>query len=135
VSDSHSVNTITGKTRFGGGNKNSPKTVLKGDIDIAGDIAEINAGKAVKLPNGNIQTSSGRIYGTHPDSPAVFPRSGPGTVSLTQAEFEIYRQMVESGGLTGNARRAFEGMSRARNGGLSADSEQKLIELFNSRRR
>ena len=105
-----------------------------GDVDIAADVAEINAGRATRLPNDDIQTTSGRIYGTHPDSPAVFPRSGPGTVSLTQAEFEIYRQMVESGGLTGNARKAFDGMMKAENGGLSVASEQRLLDLFSSRK-
>ena len=79
-------------------------------------------------------TSSRRVYGTHPGSDAVFLRSGsPGTVDITRAEFLILRSMVESGGLTGDARRMFDGMLSARNAGLTSDSERKLVELFNSR--
>ena len=64
----------------------------------------------------------------------MFPRSVPGAVNLTQAEFDLYKKMVDSGGLTGDARRAFDGMRSAGNGGLSAESVQKLIDLFNSRK-
>jgi hypothetical protein len=54
-------------------------------------------------------------------------------VDLTQAEFKVFLEMIESGGLAGNARKAFDGMMQAGNGGLNAASEQKLIDLFNSR--
>jgi hypothetical protein len=134
VPDAHSVNTITGKTRFGAGNRNTPKTVLKGDVDTAADIAEINAGRATRLPNGDIQTSSGRIYGTHPDKPSVFPRRGPGAINLTQAEFDVYRRMVDSGGLVGDAKKFLDGLLQGKNGGVSPQSEQKLLELYNSRK-
>ena len=42
--------------------------------------------------------------------------------------------MIESGGLTGNARTMFDGMRNASNAGLSADSEQKLLSLYSTRR-
>jgi hypothetical protein len=133
ISDAHSANSINAKTRWGAGNRNSPKTVARGDVDLAGDVAEINAGRATRLPNGDIRAPSGRVYGTHPGQPGIFPRGGPGTVTLSQAEFSVYKQMVESGGLVSNARRAFDGMMRDGNKGLSAASEQKLIDLFRSR--
>ena len=108
-------------------------TCLVLPVPAAAELAEIKAGRATQLLNGDIQTSSGRIYGRHQQSPAVFPRGGPGNLNRTQAEFDVYRKIVESGGLTGNARTGFDGMSRVKNGGLSADSEQKLVDLFNSR--
>ncbi len=134
VSRAHSVNTITASTRFGGGDRTTPKTVALGDIDLNVDLAEINAGKASLLSSGDILTSSGRVYGTHPGSSTIFPRTGPGLVQLTQAEFGLYVDMVRNGGLQGGALRAYEGMLRAGNPGLSEGSGQKLINLFNSRK-
>ncbi|GFE50897.1 hypothetical protein So717_26500 [Roseobacter cerasinus] len=134
VSDAHSINTIRPNTRFGGGNRNSPKTVARGDVDLSSDIAEINAGQAFRLDNGDILTNSGRVYGTHgAESAAVFPRSGPGLVNLTQAEFSVLRTMTSSGGMTGNAERALAGMIRSGNPGVTSASRQRLIDLFASR--
>jgi hypothetical protein len=135
LSDAHSINSISSRTRFGGGSRTAPKTIATGDVNLAADIAEINAGRAVRLPNGDITTSSGRVYGGHPGLDSVFPRSGsPSTVDLTQAEFSVLREMMDSGGLTGNARKMYDGMRAANNSGLSPASEQKLIDLYNSRR-
>ena len=134
ISDTHSANDITLKTRWGGGSRNSPKTIARGDTDLAADIADINTGKATQLPSGDIVAPSGRVYGTHPGQPGIFPRSGSlGTVDLTQAELSVFKDMIKSGGLLGDALTAFEGMSKTRNSGLSAGSRQKLIDLFNSR--
>ncbi|MFZ6760928.1 polymorphic toxin-type HINT domain-containing protein [Undibacterium sp. Ji50W] len=133
VSNSHSVDTITPRTFFGGGNKNTPKTVARGGVDIEGDIQAINNGEGILQPDGKILTPSGRIYGTHPDSSTIYPVDGPGLVNLSQAEFAIYKEMLKSGGLQGDALRAFEGMMKAGNGGLNEESAQKLIDLFNSK--
>jgi phage tail protein X len=133
VSDSHSVDTIGPNTRFGAGNRNTPKTVAMGGVDLQGDIDAINNGQGVLQPDGQILAPSGRTYGTHPDSSTIYPTSGPGLVNLTQAEFQIYRQMLSSGGLQGNALRAFEGQMAAGNPGLSADSTERLMQLFNSK--
>ena len=134
VSKSHSVDTITSSTRFGAGDRNTPKTVAIGGIDLRVDIAEINSGKATLLSGGDILTSSGRVYGTHPGSSTIFPRTGPGLVQLSQAEFGIYTDMVKNGGLQGGALKAFEGMLKGGNPGLSEASRQKLIDLFSSRK-
>ncbi|WP_259779857.1 hypothetical protein [Aestuariispira ectoiniformans] len=135
MSDAHRANTITASTRFGGGNRNTPKTIARGDIDLEADIAEINAGQAKILENGHVQASSGRIFGTHSDGrAAIYPISGPGLVNLSQAEFNIFRQMTRTGGLKGHARRAFDGMVRSGNSGLDMTSKQRLIDLFESRK-
>ena len=135
VSKAHSVNTITPNVRFGGGNRNTPKTIAVGNVDLNADIDEINTGRAILLNNGDILTSSGRVWGRHTGSgeTGVFPRSGPGLVNLTQAEFSVFRMMLPSGGLTGNARKSFDGLTNANNAGLNAGSEQRLINLYNSR--
>ena len=131
MSPSHSISSITSKTRFGDG---QIKTIAKGNININDDIIEINSGKAFLNQKGDIVTSSGRIYGRHPDRDTIFLRSrSPGTVDLTKAEFNILREMLRNGGLKGNALRAFEGMQKAGNQGLSGNSQQKLIDLFNSK--
>jgi hypothetical protein len=133
MSPAHSVNTITEGTRFGGGNRNTVKTVAKGDVDIGADMEEINKGQARLLENGDIKTSSERIYGRHPGQNSVFLRSGsPGTVDLTQAEFGVFKQMVTSGGLQGSALKMLESM-QGKNPGITEQSREKLLNLFNSR--
>jgi filamentous hemagglutinin len=133
VSDAHSVDSITSETRFGGGSRNTPKSVAKGGVDIAADIDEIASGRAVLLPNGDIATSSGRTYGRHPGSNTVYPKDGPGLVQLTQAEFEVYKKMVRDGGLSGGALRGLEGMIKSGNPGVNSSTKARLGELFGSR--
>ena len=134
-SESHSINTISSKTRFGGGNRNTSKTVAEGNINLSADVAEINSGKA-KFNNETNEylTSSGRVYGIHDStSDRVFPKSGPGLVSLTQAEFGILTNMIDSGGLIGKAQKQLNGLLKSGNKGVSSDSRDKLIKLYNSR--
>ena len=106
------------------------------DITIrkASNAEEIIAGKAAKVPGTqDLRTSSGRVYGKHPDSTTIFPRSGPGLVPLSQAEFGVYTQMVRAGGLKGDAAKALEGLLKSRNAGVNAQSAAKLEKLFRSR--
>jgi hypothetical protein len=63
-----------------------------------------------------------------------FESGSVGTVDLTQAEFRILQEMIDSGELSGTARTMFDGMRKAYNAGLSADSELKLLDLYSSRR-
>jgi hypothetical protein len=132
MSPAHEASKITSKTRFGNGHI---KTVANKNANITADLAEINAGNHTLLNNGDILTSSGRIYGIHPDPGrnTIFLRSGPDTVQLTQAEFSVFRNMITSGGLTGNALKQFNGMQKAGNAGLSPQSQQNLINLYNNR--
>jgi hypothetical protein len=127
------VDTIGPNTRFGGGNRNTPKTVALGGVDLQGDIDAINNGEGILQDDGQILAPSGRTYGTHPESSTIYPTSGPGLVNLTQAEFQIYRLMQTSGGLQGDALRAFNGMMEAGHPGLSADSAERLTQLYNSK--
>jgi len=71
ISDGHSANDIDIRTRWGGGGRNDPKTVALGDVNLSVDIADIMAGRATRLPNGDIRTPSGRTFGTHPGQTGI----------------------------------------------------------------
>ena len=128
MSDAHSVGTIQKDTRFGGGDT---KTIARRHIDTKADLREISEGKATLLKNGDIQTTSGRIYGKHPESDQVFLRTGsPGTVDLTRAEFRIFTKMIEEKGLKNGALKMLDKMLEKGNAGLSSHSKDKLLDLF-----
>lgn len=62
--------------------------------EVAGDLAEIRSGTAVR--NGDqFTTSSGRVWGIHNSS--VHPISGPGVVNVTSAEYNILVQAQKQG--------------------------------------
>jgi hypothetical protein len=133
MNPAHSVNTIKVDTDFGGGKS---KTVAIGEVNTGTDITEIQNGMAVRLNNGDILTSSGRIYGIHTDgNNRVFIRAGsPGTIELTKGEFKLYTLMLKSGGLQGKALQFYENtMSINKPSGLDFNSPQKLINLYDSR--
>jgi hypothetical protein len=103
-SDAHSINSINAKTRFGGGNRHTSKTVAKGHVDLAADYIEITSGKAAyDKKTQTFTTSTGRVYGYHADkvaesgSSSIYPmRGNPGDfVNLTQAEFDILQRIRE----------------------------------------
>lgn len=138
VAPAHSINTIGPRTYFGGGNRNTTKTIAKGNVDLNADVKALNAGEGIVVDASQrlIKVPSGRIWSYHDGNAAgAYPVKGDGLVSVTQAEFTILQQMTKSNGLTGNARKAFDGMRKANNSGLSDTSERKLIELYNTRNR
>ena len=53
---------------------------------------------------------------------------------LRQAEYSIYIKMVKAGGLIGGVRKGFDGMINSGNKGFNGSSEQRLTELFKSKR-
>jgi hypothetical protein len=137
INDNHSINTMKANTRFGDGNKNTLKTIARGDINLSFDEKQINAGQGFRLRNdNNILAPSGVIYGTHSDGRlGIFPRSGsPRTVDLNQAEFQLLKTMIRSGGLKDDAQRQLDGYIISGNKGITPGSQQKLIDLYNSRR-
>jgi hypothetical protein len=82
----HSINTITSKSRFGGGNRTTPKTIAKGHINLQADFAEIQAGNAAYAKQSQtFTTAAGHVYGFHADhitskeSSPIYPiRGNPG---------------------------------------------------------
>lgn len=132
ISDAHSIDKIGANTRFGGGNRNSPKTVGEGGVDLTSDLAEINSGAARLLPNGDLLTSSGRTFGRHTDGRAgVFPKEGPGLVNLSQAEFGFLTQAFGQGGITPGIQQI--GARAAGNQGLGAGGLDRITRLFDSK--
>jgi hypothetical protein len=128
MSDAHWAATIKATTRFGEGDI---KTIAKGNANVFKDLQDIFAGQA-NLENGQIVAPSGRTYGYHPETGNVYLTGGPGTVTLTRAEFSVYTKMRGSGGLKDDALKFFNGMQKANNAGLSESSQQKLMDLYNS---
>jgi RHS repeat-associated protein len=132
----HYVNKIQVKSGFGGGDV---KTIARGNANLDIDVAEIQNGLAVRLKNGDILTSSGRIYGTHPDVIdgifGIFPRSGsPDTIDLTKGEFDLFKKMIKAGGLKGKALQFYETrMNLGVPTGLDSQTPQKLTDLYNTR--
>jgi hypothetical protein len=59
-------------------------TVIESGIDVAGDVADINAGKAIR--SGNTYTINGRTYGFHDD--ILYPISGSGFHQLDRGAFK-----------------------------------------------
>lgn len=139
----HSINTITNNSRFGGGNRHTPKTIAKGHVDLRADFAEIQAGDAAyDKQTQTFTTVAGRVYGFHPDhitskgaSPIYPIRGKPGDfINVTQAEFDLLKKMPDNQGLQGPVLRELHGLLRAGNPGVTADTEAKLLDLFASRK-
>jgi len=138
----HSINTIISKSRFGGGNRNTPKTIARGHVNLQADFAEIQAGNAAyDKQSQTFTTAGGHVYGFHADhitskgSSPIYPiRGNPGDfVNVTQAEFDILRKMPDNQGLNGPVLRELQGLLRAGNPGVDANTEAKLVDLFTSR--
>lgn len=138
----HSINTLTSESYFGGGNRNTAKTIAKGHIDLQADFAEIQAGNMVYDKQAQtFKTVAGRIYGFHPDhitskgTSPIYPIAGnPGDfVNVTQAEFRVLQMMLKNQGIQGPPLRALQGLLRSGNPGVDATTEAKLVDLFSSR--
>jgi filamentous hemagglutinin len=59
-------------------------TVIEPGVDVAGDVARIQAGKAARM-NGNY-IINGRAYGVHDGT--LYPISGPGFHQLSRGAFQ-----------------------------------------------
>ena len=69
--------------------KSAGNTVITtGKAEILSEVAEINAGQAVR-EGSTFTTSSGRIYGFHDD--ILYPISGPGTISLSNMQYNLLK--------------------------------------------
>ncbi|MGA1839283.1 MAG: DUF4157 domain-containing protein [bacterium] len=60
-------------------------TVIEPSVDVAGDVAAINAGKATRI--GNNYIINGRTYGVEPNG-TLYPISGPGFHQLNRGAFK-----------------------------------------------
>jgi hypothetical protein len=65
-------------------------TIIEPGVDVATDVADINAGRAARVAGGDWLAPSGRQYGVE-QSGKLFPRSGPG---FTQINRGTYRALM-----------------------------------------
>ncbi|BCJ52514.1 hypothetical protein Asp14428_39890 [Actinoplanes sp. NBRC 14428] len=84
--------------------KDRNAVVLPG-TDVAGDLADISAGRGTWRPEVNRYEVNGRTYAVEA-SGTVFPVSGPGLVNLSRSEYKVLRQLIGSDGDIGAAREA-----------------------------
>ena len=75
----HNINTVNQKTVA-----KEMNTMIEPGIDVAGDVAAINAGKATR--EGNTFIVNGRTYGMHDG--ILYPISGPGFHQLERGAFK-----------------------------------------------
>ena len=68
-------------------------TVIEPGVDVAGDVADINAGKATRV--GENWVVNGRTYGVHDGT--LYPIEGPGFYKLTRGAFKALGVFNEFG--------------------------------------
>lgn len=91
---------------------------------VANDLKEIHAvGESIRSGE-TFKTSSGRVFGTHDQS--LHPISGPGTVNITSAEYNILVTAKKKG--MDNARQSLEVMSKK--GIFTAEQQTRTNQLL-----
>jgi hypothetical protein len=75
------------------------------DTDVAKDLRDIAAGRAIWNAERNRYEVNDRTYGVEV-SGTVYPISGPGLVNLSRSEYKVLKQMIASEGDLGTAREA-----------------------------
>jgi hypothetical protein len=94
-------------------------TVIEPGVDVAGDVAAINAGQATRV-GGNF-VIHGRTYGVHDGT--LYPISGPGFHQLSRGAFKALGVLNE----LGNTARASEILGRM---GISAPDRAAALRVF-----
>lgn len=88
-------------------------------VDVAGDMAQLNAGNFTKA--GEDLIVNGRTYGWHPDTGTTFPKSGPGIVSVDRAEHKFLKELNSKG---------LEGARKFGENTLSSDKMKRVLDLW-----
>jgi hypothetical protein len=94
-------------------------TVIEPGVDVAGDVAAINAGQATRV--GGNYVIHGRTYGVHDGT--LYPISGPGFHQLSRGAFKALGVLNE----LGNTERAAEILGRM---GVSAADRAAALRVF-----
>jgi hypothetical protein len=89
----HFLNKIRGNSQA-----KEENTVILPGVDVAGDIADIQAGNAVWNPETNAYEVNGRTYEMHTDTGTVYPTGGEGVVDLNRAEYQMLKLMMGNNG-------------------------------------
>lgn len=90
-------------------------------VDVAGDVAAINAGKAARDVNGN-WVVNGRTYGMH-EGGTVFPIEGPGFHQLSRGGFKALGAYNEFG----NSAESASWMTRNK---ISAEAQAEGLRAY-----
>jgi hypothetical protein len=88
----HLLNSIRRKSR-----SEEINTVVLPGTDVAGDLADISAGRGEWKPESNRYEVNGRTYAVESGG-TVFPTGGPGLVNLTRSEYKVLKELIGFGG-------------------------------------
>ncbi|MGK5680617.1 hypothetical protein [Actinoplanes sp. URMC 104] len=99
-------------------------TIVLPGTDVAGDMADISAGRARWIDEENRYEVNGRTYAVEPTG-TVFPVSGPGFVNLMRPEYKVLKQLIGSDGDIGAARDALR-----RDPSISDGDWPSALEVF-----
>jgi hypothetical protein len=80
-------------------------TVVLPGTDMAGDLADIFAGRGTWSDKTSRYEVNGRTYGVE-STGTVFPESGPGFVNLSRSQYKVLQQLIGSDGDVDTARDA-----------------------------
>jgi len=69
----------------------SENTVIDPDVDISSDIDALNSGNFIR--KGEDYVVGKRIYGMHPDTGRIFPKSGPGFIDIDRAQHQLLKEL------------------------------------------
>jgi hypothetical protein len=103
-------------------------TVVLPGTDVAGDLADISAGRAKWVEETSRYEINGRTYAVE-STGTVFPDSGPGLVNLSRSEYKVLKQLIGSAGDLGAAQEALR-----RDPSISDTDWLAALEVFRHRK-
>lgn len=65
--------------------------MIEPGVDISADLDALNSDNFIR--KGEDYLVGERIYGIHPDTGTVFPKSGPGLVNVDRAQHQLLKQL------------------------------------------
>ncbi len=63
--------------------------MIEPGTDISADINSLSSGEFIR--KGEDYIVGKRVYGMHPDTGVVFPKSGPGFVNVDRAQHQLFK--------------------------------------------
>lgn len=99
----------------------SNNSMIEPDVDISSDIKAFNSGDFIR--KGEDYIVGKRIYGMHPDTGSVFPKSGLGIVSVSRAQHQLLKAL--NSGSYANAM-----LFAKNNPGLTKEQIETVLQLW-----
>ncbi|VAW59107.1 hypothetical protein MNBD_GAMMA11-2930 [hydrothermal vent metagenome] len=66
-------------------------TIIEPGLDVSADINSLNTGNFKR--KGEDYIVGKRVYGMHPDTGTVFPKSGPGFTNVDRSQHQLLKQL------------------------------------------